>query len=74
MKYIFEYDGFKHTANDVVEMEQFVFQWIDNNSKAFFEYGNNKHGYINEDNYEDVVESFFEETVREERSKYEIRD
>jgi hypothetical protein len=68
MKYIFEYEGIKHTTNDVVEMEQFVFQWIDDNSQAFMEYSNNKLGYSSKDNYEAAVERFFEDTVTEERS------
>jgi hypothetical protein len=66
MTYVFNYNDTQYTSKSLVEMEQFVFEWIDNNSEAFFEYGNNKHGYISEDNYEAVVESFFEDTVTEE--------
>jgi hypothetical protein len=68
MTYIFQYKDTKYETKSNKKLEQFVFQWIDNHSDDFMEYGNNKHGYITKDNYEAVVESFFEDTVTEERS------
>jgi hypothetical protein len=68
MIYTFEYKDTKYSTEDIVEIEQFVFQWIDDNWNDFIEYGNNKHGYLIEDNYEAVVESFFEDTVKEEEN------
>ena len=66
MIYRFKYQDTTYETESNKDLEQFVFQWIDNNEAAFMEYSNNKLGYISKDNYEAAVESFFEETIEEE--------
>ncbi len=66
MIYTFEYNGIIHSSQKISEIEHFLFQWIEDNWEAFVEYGNNKHGYVTKDNYDAIVESFYEDTVTEE--------
>jgi hypothetical protein len=68
MIYTFEYNGTSFTSEDIIEIEQFVFQWIEDNWDAFVAYGNNKHGYVTKDNYDDIIESFYEDTIKEEEN------
>jgi hypothetical protein len=68
MIYTFEYNGISYTSNDIVEIEQFIFQWIQDNWDAFVEYGNNKHGYVSKENYDSIIESFYEDTIKEEEN------
>jgi len=68
MTYIFQYNDTKYETKSNKDLEQFLFQWIDDHSDDFMEYSNNKLGYISKDNYEAAVERFFEDTVTEERS------
>jgi hypothetical protein len=68
MIYTFEYGGTSYTSEDIIEIEHFVFQWIEDNWDLFVEYGNNKHGYITKDNYDSVIESFYEDTIKEEEN------
>jgi len=68
MIYKFEYNGISYTSNDIVEIEQFIFQWIQDNWDAFVEYGNNKHGYVSKENYDSIIESFYEDTIKEEEN------
>ena len=65
MIYTFEYEGTKYTTENPKQIEQFVLDWVETNWKKFVEYGNNKIGYITKQNYNDVLESFYEDTITE---------
>ena len=65
MVYSFDYDGVTYNTKSEEELEDFVMAWIKNNWEAFIEFGNNTFGYITKDNYETVLEAFFERNVTE---------
>jgi hypothetical protein len=65
MTYIFDYAGTQYKTKSSKQIEQFVLDWVENNWNKFVEYSNNKIGYITKENYNDVLESFYEDTISE---------
>jgi hypothetical protein len=65
MTYTFDYEGTQYKTESSKQIEQFVLDWVEKNWNKFVEYGNNKIGYITKENYNDVLESFYEDTISE---------
>jgi NADH dehydrogenase/NADH:ubiquinone oxidoreductase subunit G len=65
MRYTFDYEGTQYTTENPKQIEQFVLDWVETNWSKFVEYANNKIGYITKQNYNDVLESFYEDTISE---------
>jgi len=63
--FTFEYLDTLHTAETEEEMEVFVMKWIEDNFQLFVNYGSEKFGTTNKDNFDDVLGSFYENTVKE---------
>jgi hypothetical protein len=63
--FTFEYLDTLHTTETEEEMEVFVMQWIEDNFQSFVDYGIQKFGTTNKDNFDDVLGSFYENTVKE---------
>jgi hypothetical protein len=66
MIYTFEYKDTTYKTEDIQKLEQYVLEWIEDHWNDFVEYGNNKHGATTKENFDDVLESFYEDTVTEE--------
>jgi hypothetical protein len=63
--FTFEYLDTLHTTETEEEMEVFVMQWIEDNFQLFVDYGIQEFGTTNKDNFDDVLGSFYENTVKE---------
>jgi hypothetical protein len=63
--FTFEYLDTLHTTETEEEMEVFVMKWIEDNFQLFVNYGSEKFGTTNKDNFDDVLGSFYENTVKE---------
>jgi len=66
MAYVFEYNDIIFRTDSEEDLERFVLAWVEDHWDAFNQYADNKYGYLNKDNYEAVLEAFFEDNITEE--------
>jgi len=63
--YTFKYLDFIHTTETQEEMEEFLIEWVESNFQLFVGYGNERFGATTKENFDDVLGSFYENTVTE---------
>jgi hypothetical protein len=66
MNYVFKYNDTIFRTDDEGDLEKFVLAWVEDHWEAFNQYADNKYGYLTKDNYEAVLEAFFEDNITEE--------